>query len=79
MQGELSHCQTICEGYKSQLQHVQDQMVMELDDRERMMDRLRAENEKFKVRTMDWGTVSLVLCLELCYIIVLHITSLRLV
>ena len=30
-------------------------MVMELDDRERMMDRLRVENEKFKVRTIGGG------------------------
>lgn len=69
MQGELSHCLVICKDYESLLQRVQDQMVMELDDRERMMDRLRAENEKLKVRTMDWSTVSLVLSLELCYII----------
>lgn len=49
VQGELTRCQKICEGYESQLQRVQEQMVMEMDDKERMMDRLRAENEKFKV------------------------------
>ena len=49
VQGEVSRRQTICEGYESQLQRVQEQMVMEMDDKERMMDRLRAENEKFKV------------------------------
>ena len=49
MQGELTRSQKICEGYESQLQRVQEQMVMEMDDKERMMDRLRAENEKFKV------------------------------
>lgn len=46
---ELSHRERVCEGYESQLTRVQEQMVLEMDEKERMMDRLRAENVKYKV------------------------------
>ena len=52
MQGELSCYQKICEGCESRQEHVQDRMVMELDDKKRTMDGLHTEKKKFKVRTM---------------------------
>ena len=39
----------MCANYESQLQRVQEQMVADMDDRERTIDRLRAETEKYKV------------------------------
>ena len=66
---EIKRLQRELEGYESQRERVQDQMVMELDDKKGMMDRLRAGKKKFKVRTMGGATVSWMLCLEGCYIL----------
>ena len=49
VRSDLSRRETMCEGYESQLQRVQEQMVLEMDDKERMMDHLRAENVKYQV------------------------------
>ena len=47
---EIKRLQREVESYESQRERVQDQMVMELDDKKGMMDRLRAGKKKFKVR-----------------------------
>ena len=52
---EIKRLQRELEGYESQRERVQDQMVMELDDKKGMMDRLRAGKKKFKVRAMGGG------------------------
>ena len=39
--------------YESQLQRVQEQMLADLEDKDRTMDRLRAELEKYKVGSVQ--------------------------
>lgn len=39
----------MCVSYESQLQRVQEQMVADLEDKDRTVDRLRAEMDKYKV------------------------------
>ena len=39
----------MCTNYEAQLQRVQEQMVADMDEKERAMDRIRAECEKYKV------------------------------
>ena len=48
---KIKRLQRELEGYESQQECVQEQMVMELDDKKRTMDRFRAGKKKFKVRT----------------------------
>lgn len=50
LRGELLSKHKACLNYESQLHRVQNQMVEELDVKERDIDRLRAEIEKLKVR-----------------------------
>ena len=53
---EIKRLQRELEGYETQRERAQDQMVMELDDKKGMMDRLRAgKKKKFKVRTIGGG------------------------
>ncbi len=49
LRGELAHKSKACLNYESQLHRVQNQMLEELDGKERDIDRLRAETEKLKV------------------------------
>ena len=49
MRQELSRSSAMCVSYESQLQRVQEQMVADLEDKDRTVDRLRAEMEKYKV------------------------------
>ena len=42
-----------CSRYESQLHRVQAQMVEEMDGKERTIDKLRAEKEKFQVCSVD--------------------------
>lgn len=46
---ELSRTVEMCSNYESQLQRVQEQMVADMEEKERTIDRLRAEAEKYKV------------------------------
>ena len=39
----------MCSNYESQLQRVQEQMVADMDEKERSMDRIRVDCEKYKV------------------------------
>ena len=52
---EIKRLQRELEGYKSGRECVEDQMVMEMDDKKRTMGRLRAGKKKFKVRTIGGG------------------------
>ena len=47
---ELSRRVQMCSNYESQLQRVQEQMVADMDEKERSMDRIRADCEKYKVK-----------------------------
>ena len=49
LQEDLIRRKAMCDGYEKQLHRVQEQMVAEMDDKERDMDRLRAEMDKCKV------------------------------
>lgn len=49
LEGERLNYENQCSRYESQLHRVQAQMVEEMDGKERTIDRLRAEMEKYKV------------------------------
>lgn len=40
----------MCASYAQQLPRVQDQLMRDLSDKEDIIDKLKAENEKFKVK-----------------------------
>lgn len=46
---DLARRVAMCDGYEKQLLRVQEQMVAEMDDKERRIDRLKAELETHKV------------------------------
>ncbi len=60
---ELSRNVEMCSNYESQLQRVQEQMVADMEEKERTIDRLRAEAEKFKVSfyQASWVTEPIIL------------------
>lgn len=50
LEGVRLGLETQCSRYESQLHRVQAQMVEEMDEKERSIDKLRAEMEKYKVQ-----------------------------
>ena len=50
LEGVRLNLETQCSRYESQLHRVQAQMVEEMDEKERSIDKLRAEMEKYKVK-----------------------------
>ncbi|KAL5477099.1 hypothetical protein EMCRGX_G023844 [Ephydatia muelleri] len=49
LEAELAQTKTACSNYESQLHRVQRQFTVDLEEKDREVDRLRAEQEKYKV------------------------------
>ena len=58
-----------CSRYESQLHRVQAQMVEEMDGKERTIDKLRAEMEKYKVQCIIWLATIRKLVDEKCVVV----------
>ena len=52
MQSELEQQTVMCASYAEQLPRVQEQLMRDLAEKENAIDKLKAENEKFKVELL---------------------------
>lgn len=57
LETELSQTKTLCSNYEAQLHRVQRQFTIDLEEKDREVDRLRAEQEKFKAAIVREKTV----------------------
>ena len=49
----LMQQQQVCSSYEKQLQRVQEQMMADIEEKEAVIEKIKMENEKYKVRSIS--------------------------